>query len=1114
MNRRSARIAARLSTPYQVRGCARAAVIASAAGLAWTGLIPAFAQPIAKTPTAATDGPVTSIDVARINGRDFAGMRLPLATQDGPIDLAARKVYVFGDSIPGATRRLLLVGDVRVGVGPFDLQAARACVWIEPLEDGVFQVAINFDRVGTASDPVGTSNAIRVAGDRLLVRGVLRPPQSEGVKLKADLVVRERPTGADGAFVTESEGELARSLRRLVPGFVEEIPDPLAGLPKGPDLVPTPPAYVREGVEAGMATSVSEAARAPGIPGTGRPFEPSRRTAADESVRSIFADTAIGEISEPIFARNGIISLGFGSLSLVPGGSGEEERTVVATGGVTVQYTDVREDRRLEMTAQRAVVFLKGGRVGPFDATRMKQGDVEAIYLEGDVVASDGKYTLRGPQMMYDVARNKAVVLDGVFWTYDERRGLPLYVRAKTIRQEAADEFKATGAVFANSAFFEPEFSIGATSVTISRRATRGSSTPGDAGSESDTAAAGDGRVRTTIDARNITLRAAGFPVFYWPRFTGDPAAVPLKDLRFENSRNSGFAVKTRLNVFGLLGMDQPDWFTADALVDYYGERGVGLGTRLGWNRETSAGGLYVYGLPGDSGTDAFRTGLERAPDDNGRLIALGEHRWRLDEHWSAMVEGAYVGDASFVGAFFPELAAERREFISRARVQRRSDQSLFSLEVSGNVNDFVANDYLLESQGYSVQKLPEATYTRLADDVFDDFAPGVVTYWSEYRAGQVSLSFDDEALSTRGLNNTGAQRLFGLDADQRIADQLRSIGLDEEAVTRLDTRHEISSQFREGPVSIQPFLIGRASFYDNGFTEYNQLSGFGTGRENDETRMWGAYGVRIGTTIQRVHDDVDSRFFDVHRLRHIVEPSVTAMYSGTNVPSTSLPVFDDSVESLLTGGIVRAGVTQRFQTQRGGPGRWHSVDLFTLSTDVVLSTSDAKREGRVTDGPITRFYEARPELSTAGDAFIADAVWQTSDTLAITGGGVFDFDIDQLAVSTAGVLLRHNPSFSTYADVRFINSQDATLVTAGSRYEFASKYSLSLSGSYDASNTGFQGASIQLIRRFESMVLGANIGYDEVSGDTSFGILFQPYGARGSAAFGSSGRTTIGGWE
>jgi hypothetical protein len=41
------------------------------------------------------------------------------------------------------------------------------------------------------------------------------------------------------------------------------------------------------------------------------------------------------------------------------------------------------------------------------------------VYLEDNVIATDGVYTVRSPRVYYDLARNKAVLLDAVFFTWE-----------------------------------------------------------------------------------------------------------------------------------------------------------------------------------------------------------------------------------------------------------------------------------------------------------------------------------------------------------------------------------------------------------------------------------------------------------------------------------------------------------------------------------------------------------------------------------------------------------------------------------------------------------------------------------------------------------------------
>jgi hypothetical protein len=1031
--------------------------------------------------------PQPDVDPSSITGRDFAGLILPMAPARGPIEIAGRKAWIWSD---GTTRRVLAVGDVEVKLGLYQFSAARAQLWIQELDAGkgagandsrTYQVFAFFDRVGGAAEAAG---ATRISGDRLPVRGVLVPP--EGLRLRCDVAIQDLPGREELAFVVEGERAFAGSLRRLLPGYVPPKPDdPFADLP-----------------QTNVPDSIKRLA-GPTIPGTGRPFNRSPRLDDLAAAEAAIKDANVAPSGEPIFAKSGLLMVSAGERVVV---SGAEKNSVLFAGGMSVHYDDRESGRTLQLTAQRGVIFL-AGKAEPADRTGVEFGqfrreDVQGIYLEGDVLATDGRYTMRGPQVYYDLARNKAVVLDAVFWTYDERRRLPLYVRADSIRQESTREFKASSARLSNSAFFEPEFSIGASSVTITRDETPPTE---------EERAQGEGpKTATTIDASDLTLRAGSVPFFYWPFYKGDPTQVPLRDLRFENSDGSGFAVRTRWNAAGLLGWDKPEWLSTDLNLDYFGERGVGLGAKATWNHAQRRGEFLVYGLPSDTGTDIFRSGLRTERDGVLRGILSGEQRWTLDKNWSLLAEGAYVSDEAFADVFFPNLATERRELANRVLLRRIDEESAFYAEIKGSLNDFVVADHVYETDGYVSQKLPEFSYFRVNDDLLPGVRSGMLSYASEYRAGYASLAFDETDASARGLSNSLAQRALGINADQSVGDRLRAIGLSEHGVWRLDSRHEFTATYREGPVTISPFGVVRGTFYDQNFAAYTAATGANDGQGIDHLRLWSGGGVRLSTQLQRVNDSVDSRLFDLHRTRHIIEPSVTLFAAGTNVEARSLPVLDDEVENLLDGGMVRLGINQVWQTQRGGPGRWHSVDVLTLNTDVVFSTQDTRQAD---DGasPIGRFFDPRPELSNAGDYVSVDATWQASDTLAFSAASVFDLDLHQQAASSGGVLLRHAPNFASYVDAHYVNSQDQTILNAGTQYELSTKYTVGINAAYDATRNGFQGASFSVNRRFESVLFGVNASYDDISGNTSFGFLLQPFGARAGASIGGFGGGNVG---
>lgn len=1026
-------------------------------------------------------------DPGSISGRDFAGMQLPLEAVEGPMGFSAQRAWAWTeDGGDGTVRRMLLSGDVRVRLGVYEFAASRAAVWIESLPGAAEgktrrQVFVYFDRVSTPT----ADAAISISADRLPVRAIM--DWNEGPTLRADVLRPERP---EDGFLGEGEFALARALRSTYEAgraFNEQqdrendptqrLRDELAAIRRQQDALPN------QRIE----------------PGLSRPYEPeSGRTAARGSTEDVLRRLSGDVPAAPIFARAGIVTIAPGQITLV---RGESENAIVASEGVSIQYTDQRSDRTLLITAQRAVVFLAPGELTQMGSFGVR--DVKGIYLEGGVVASDGRYTLRGPRMYYDVQANRAVVLDAVFWAYDARRRMPLYLRAAAIRQESDSEFRASKAVLANSAFFEPQLSVGVSALTIKRReVARGGGGGGGGGG----GAGGSGESTAEVDARSIALKAGPVPFFWFPRYKGDPTTIPLRDLRVENSSESGVTVKTTWDIFGLAGLDPVEGLSAELLADAYFQRGPGLGTQLSWEPwgplEDSRGSLLAYTVIDDRGEDLLKPGTERDWDGATRGIILADNAWKLGESWRLFTEGAYISDETFIDQFFEPLGETRREFTTRGNLRRTDENTLFMLDAQTNLNDFIANEYLSQSRGYNVDRLPELSYFRVGDDLFSG-TPGLLSYSSDYRFGRLSMNFDEVEARERGFDTEALSRDgFGISPTQSIADRLRSQGMFEDGVYRFDTRHEFSSQLSAGPVNITPFVVGRGTMWDNDFSAYSP-------NEEDNVRGWGQAGTRFATQIQRVDDTVDSRLFDLNRMRHIIEPNATIAVAGTNVDRTSLPVYDENVEGIAEGTIGRIAIDQTWQTQRGGPGRWHSVDVFRLNTGFTQSSDDADREY-----DIARWIGHRPEYSSVGEAFDAEGSWQLSDAYLIAGSMVYDTDDSRFARSNAGLQVAHNPEYSSFVEYRQLDLQDSQVLDLGARYLMTSKYEIGGWVTYDLSAGEWQGVNADVRRRFASVLLGVNISWDTIDDEFGFGFVFQPTGVRGQTTVrgvGSSQRTQRG---
>ncbi len=990
-----------------------------------------------------------------VDGRTFADVQIGESIQSGDIVLRAARALGWTETGPSGNvvNRLVLSGDVDVMLGQYRFSAARAVVWIERVEvagsggaasgDGtsptepkpVHQIAIYFDRVNDPTAEAGFSQF----GDRLLVSALL-----EGSPvLRADVLRPERPgpTADDAAFLGEGEARLARFLRAAISGeFEEAAPDaPVPSGPRDPD--------------------------APIQPGVSRPYEPG--SPLDPGAAEAAAMRQLqGERLPAIFSPDGVITIAPGDITLV---TGDDENALLATGGVVVTYTDGNRTKSLQIAAERAVIFLSPGKLSQM--ARFTPKDVHGIYLEGDVVATStdrqGTNVLRGPRIYYDVQSNKAVLVDAVFHTFDAKTRMPLYARARVLRQTASNQFTGAPMRLSNTSFFEPHLAIGASEITVTRR-----EEPGEP-------------QETIVDAGDLTLRFANVPFFYWPTFKGDIENAPLRDVRVENSSESGFAVKTAWDMFGLTGLTPDKGTQWELLADAYFERGPALGTNVSWNKPDRAGKIFAYGIYNDSGRDSLTSGAKKERDGETRGMILGEQRLDIDPNWSLFLEGAYLGDENFADAFFEPLVETRREFTNAAYLRYLDDNTAFTLLGQANANDFTANEYLLQSRGYTVDRLPEAAYYRVADDLLAGIAPGALTWSHEYRLSSMKLNFTEPTIDELGFDTPHrAFDAFGMtDPDATLAERDRARGLGENDVLRLDTRQEFSYVENLGPVKLMPFLVGRFTGYDQTFESFSSDA-------DQRYRLWTAGGLRASTEITRVDDSVDSQWLDLYRIRHIIEPSATVWASGTDLEQQDLPIYDENVESIADGTAARFGVTNTWQTQRGGVGRWRSVDWIKWSNDVVFASDDTQRES-----PVRRFFDFRPEYSQMGDFYTSDLVVQATDTFTLTSNVVFDFETSQLARTAVGAKFDFNPEFSAGAEARSINIRDETLVDFFALYRLTRKYTVRGSLTLDTQTTDVRYFKIELRRLFPSVTLGITTAHDNISGESSVGVIMEPKG-------------------
>ncbi len=934
-----------------------------------------------------------------ITGDRISGFVLPIEPITGDVRIKALRASAWNVD---DTKRLVLRGDVQISIGAYTFHSDAAAVWINriPSDEGLInQIAMYFDQVDDPTKRAG----LGVQGNRVLVTGSARG----AVSLEVSLLDQERP--AASRLLQRAEQRLAEYLRRTL----AQPPPPL----RQQVQVQTAPPQGQD--QAALPTDVTLPPREGRMP--------------------------------PLLVPDATVWFSWDRLDFT---TGEKENTVTLTGSVVVEYVASGTGQaisQLMLSAQRAVVFTDPGSIEEMLTGRLEAESIRGIYLEGNVnvIAEQGQYQVRAPQVYYDFRTGRAVMLNAVMRTYANRGRLPVYIRAEELRQIAANQWTGKDVRASASEFFTPHLSIGSERITVTRRTSP--SDPDD--------------VQIHLDGRGNTLRVGDTPILYWPKFSGTVQDVPLRSVSLGTRDNDGVRVETRWDAFALLGMDQPQRMHADLRIDGFSKRGAALGFDLSYDMEHGAGSAELYGLY-DDGVDRTSSGRDVEHNEELRGVALWEHIMRLDRNWMLQGQVAWISDETFITAWREEDFAERREYETSLYLKRVKGNEALTVLAKTDLNDFVSNDYLLASRQLQIERLPEVVYRRYGDSWFDDR----VTYSGETRISRLRFSF--ERSTPRELGVRG--RAFGIDDDTPVSDTLRAAGLHTNFVNRFDSRHEIVMPGSWGNVKIAPFLVGRFTAYDDDFQDFSS--------DADSVRLFGAAGIRFNTQIQRIDNSVESRLFDLHRLRHLIEPSLTLWYGYSDVDQSDLPLYDLAVESLGTGSIVELALRNTWQTQRGGPGRWRSVDVLTVDAALVLGSGDGDRES-----PTPQFFDYRPEYSQFGDHVFTSFQWLPSDHLSFVGEATYDLDESTVARGSIGAELRHNPLLSTYIEFRYIDISDNELLGIGWDYRLTPKYRVTLRPQWDLREDKFRAVRLGVTRSFPDFDFTIQIRHDEIRDDTTF---------------------------
>ncbi len=760
------------------------------------------------------------------------------------------------------------------------------------------------------------------------------------------------------------------------------------------------------------------------------------------------------------------------------------QRVTVARGQFYMVLQQHGNQPPLELRANNAVVFSPAGAShvpkGALHPDSISQ-KVQGIYLDGDVTITYGDESIHARRVYYDFTTNRAIMLDAVMSTYAVQNHSPLYMRAKKLLQLAQGQFAAKSVKLSTDEFYVPHYYIGASSMAI-----QSLSTP--VHSQNHVYA---------FQAKNVNANFMGIPFFYWPYLSGTTRQnpTPLRRVSAGYSSIYGATVRTDWDLFGLLHMPSPPGLRTGLAIDEYSSRGPGTGINSYYSRGDARGILNSF-IMYDDGTDQLGANRDNIPlPSHVRGFISGRYKQPLNHQWSIAVQGSYISDPNFIEQYYQNVYATAPEQQTSVYLKQQHGNEAFTILGKFQLNRFVANADL-ENNEYSVQKYPDIKYWRNGDKVL-----GLFTFYTESSGALLNDKFSSTTAADRALQ----LNFPGIDPNETFSDYYLNNNWTNQNIVRLDTRDELDLPLALGPVQFDPYVVGRVTYWDTSFpASGNQLGG-------NTTRLWGQVGFRSSVEIWKTYHHIQSNFFDVHELRHIIEPEISLVQTGSTVQRGYLQPFSRDDEGITDASGAQFALRQVLQTLRGRPGHRREVNWITLNVDADVfwnvpkygpfypgnaqyagapfSTSDFGQ-------PVLGYFDfSRPDLSQVADSINSNFSWRIGADVRALADEDWSIDNQKLEKFDTGLAVDQSPNLSYFFGNQYLGPLSTDQWTVAVNYQLTRKYIVSVVQSYDFSLAHNVASSITLVRKLPRFYTAVTLGYNADTKDTAVFFSIFPAG-------------------
>jgi len=766
------------------------------------------------------------------------------------------------------------------------------------------------------------------------------------------------------------------------------------------------------------------------------------------------------------------------------------EQVYVITDGVNVLVEGVDapfggEDVSLgviDLSADRVVVWTQAGEGPALEAgsqvVQPGQSKLQ-IYMEGNIVIRQKDNVIHATHAFFDAKSNRALMLNAELRAFIPMTQGDLRVRAKRMRMLSQDRFHAQNAWATTSPYGEPGYRIEASDIFVA---------PGPGLFSGTDPFTGQPVMKqsTWVTSHNNKFVVGDVPVFHLPKISGpaeDPG-IPIRSAVVTNDSIFGVQVKTVWDMNRLFGIEKIPGMEWDLLANYMSKRGPGAGTAIDYSGNNDLGsyqgngrGYYQY----DSGIDNL--GLDRRnliPPSQNRGEATFRHRQNLPGDALVFGEIGYISDRNYLEEYYESRFDTDKDI--ETLLGAREDQGAYSAMLWGRAD--------LSGFEATTDWLPRADLYSFSKPLFNG-----LLYWSSHS----SAGYADTQQLPPPTDPNDPYTPLGMPYNTNASGVVAM------------TRHELAAPFMMGPVNVEPFVMGEAAYWQQGFTS------------DSVDRYLMNTGVRARMTATRVFPFVRNEILNLNGLAHkhdtLLEYAFTQSSRGMNEIVQYNELDDNAQERFrarfplqIYPGVVPAEFNTRNYALRNGAGLWTSAPYHEVADDFQALRISFRDRLQTKVGPadaprirdwMTWEYGATFFPNADRDNFSKDFgllynrySWNLSDRTTVLANANWDLFNPAQNLWSVGVLSQRSLRGSVYLGYRQVKATDyldsQTLIGSYS-YQMSPKWISTASYAYDVAESEFRGTSLTVSRVGLDWILHFGFGYDVSKDNVGLGISLEP---------------------